>query len=64
MTDSLLHMGRSLQCPPNSCRNPVIPVESGGFWRNELWHAYLERDNDTDRLQKFVYIYTLVFAGT
>ena len=22
---------RSLQCPPNSCRNPVIPVESRGI---------------------------------
>ena len=25
---------------------------------------YLERDNDTDRLQKSVYIYTFVFTGT
>ena len=32
---------RSLQCPPNSCRNPVIPVESGGFQRNELWQEGL-----------------------
>jgi len=23
--------GRSYQCPPNSCRNPVIPAESGGI---------------------------------
>ena len=26
--------------------------------------VYLERDNDTDRLQKSVYIYTFVFTGT
>ena len=26
--------------------------------------VYLERDNDTDRLQKSVYIYTIVFTGT
>ena len=32
---------RSLQCPPNSCRNPVIPAESGGFWRNEVWQEGL-----------------------
>ena len=32
---------RSLQCPPNSCRNPVIPAESGGFQRNELWQEGL-----------------------
>ena len=32
---------RSLQCPPNSCRNPVIPGESGGFRRNELWQEGL-----------------------
>ena len=32
---------RSLQCPPNSCRNLVIPVESGGFWRNEIWQEGL-----------------------
>ena len=32
---------RSLQCPPNSCRNPVIPVESSGFWRNEIWQEGL-----------------------
>ena len=25
---------------------------------------YLKRDNDTDRLQKSVYIYTFVFTGT
>ena len=25
---------------------------------------YLERDNDTDRLHKSVYIYTFVFTGT
>ena len=34
----------------------------------EIWpkkgSAYLERDNDTDRLQKSVYIYTFVFTGT
>jgi len=24
-------MSRSYQCPPNSCRNPVIPAESGGI---------------------------------
>ena len=33
--------GRSLQCPPNSCRHLVIPVESGGFQRNELWQEGL-----------------------
>ena len=27
----LPHVLRSLQCPPNSCRNLVIPVESGGI---------------------------------
>ena len=32
---------RSLQCPPNSCRNPVIPAESGGFRRNEVWQEGL-----------------------
>ena len=32
---------RSLQCPPNSCRNPVIPADSGGFRRNELWQEGL-----------------------
>ena len=34
----------------------------------EIWpkkgNAYLERDNDTDKLQKFVYIYTFVFTST
>jgi len=30
MSRSLLG-SRSYQCPPNSCRNPVIPVESGGI---------------------------------
>jgi len=29
--------GRSYQCPPNSCRNPVIPAESGGIQWNEIW---------------------------
>ena len=33
--------GRSLQCPPNSCRNPVIPAEPGGFWNNEVWQEGL-----------------------
>ena len=32
---------RSLQCPPNSCRNPVIPAESGGLQRNEVWQEGL-----------------------
>ena len=32
---------RSLQCPPNSCRNLVIPAESGGFQRNEVWQEGL-----------------------
>ena len=32
---------RSLQCPPYSCRNPVIPAESGGFRRNEIWQEGL-----------------------
>ena len=32
---------RSLQCPPNSCRNPVIPAESSGFQRNEVWQEGL-----------------------
>ena len=32
---------RSLQCPPNSCRNLVIPAESSGFQRNELWQEGL-----------------------
>ena len=34
----------------------------------EIWpkkgSVYLERDNDTDRLQKSVYIYTFLFTGT
>ena len=34
-------MARSLQCPPNSCRNLVIPAESSGFRRNELWQEGL-----------------------
>ena len=32
--DSLVHplsSSRSYQCPPNSCRNPVIPAESSGI---------------------------------
>ncbi|EDR16012.1 uncharacterized protein LACBIDRAFT_301592 [Laccaria bicolor S238N-H82] len=32
---------RSYQCPPNSCRNPVIPADSGGFRRNEIWQGGL-----------------------
>jgi len=28
---------RSYQCPPNSCRNPVILAESGGIQWNEIW---------------------------
>ena len=38
---SRVHFVRSLQCPPNSCRNPVIPAESIGFQRNELWQEAL-----------------------
>ncbi|EDR00827.1 uncharacterized protein LACBIDRAFT_295669 [Laccaria bicolor S238N-H82] len=29
------------KCPPNSCRNPVIPADSGGFQRNEIWQGGL-----------------------
>ena len=37
----LVVMTRSLQCPPNSCRNLVIPAESGGFQRNDFWQEGL-----------------------
>ena len=32
---------RSLQCPPNSCQNLVIPAKSGGFWSNQVWQEGL-----------------------
>ena len=32
---------RSLQCPPNSCRNLVIRAESSGFRRNDFWQEGL-----------------------
>ena len=32
---------RSYQCPTDSCRIPVIPVESGAFQRNENWQGAL-----------------------
>jgi len=32
---------RSYQCPPNSCRNPVILAESGGIWWNKIWQEGL-----------------------
>ena len=31
--------GRSLLCPCYSCRNPVIPVESGGIQQNYFWQS-------------------------
>ena len=33
--------GRSYQCPTDSCRIPVIPVDSGGFRRNGNWQRAL-----------------------
>ena len=32
---------RSLPSPCDSCRNPVIPAESGGIRRNKIWQAVL-----------------------
>lgn len=33
--------GRSLPCPCDSYRNPVIPADSGGFRRNKIWQRVL-----------------------
>ena len=30
----------SYRCPTDSCRIPVIPAESGGIWRNQIWQTH------------------------
>ena len=41
---NLLHeSSRSLSCPCDSCRNPVIPVESGGIQQNYFWQRFLPK---------------------
>ena len=32
--------GSSYRCPTDSCRIPVIPVESGGIRRNQIWQRH------------------------
>ena len=34
---------RSLSCPCDSCRNPVIPVESCGIQWNHFWQGALPK---------------------
>ena len=42
-TEYSAHPERSLSCPCDSCRNPVIPVESGGIHRNYFWQRVLPK---------------------
>ena len=39
----VLDARRSLSCPCDSCRNPVIPVESSGIQRNYFWQSPLPK---------------------
>ena len=36
----LMQRWSSYRCPTDSCQIPVIPVESSGIWRNQIWQRH------------------------